>query len=38
LVGELDRDGVETSHLAFIIVNDITNSAVVEPECLATVR
>jgi hypothetical protein len=34
----MDQDRVEARCLAFLIVNDITDSAVIEPECLATIR
>ena len=37
LVGENDRDGVDACRLAILIGNNMTDSAVVEPECLSTV-
>ena len=37
LAGENDRDGVDARRLAFLIGNNMTDSAVVEPECLSTV-
>jgi hypothetical protein len=36
-VGEKDRDGVEARRLAFLVGNDVCDSAVIEPECLSTV-
>jgi hypothetical protein len=36
-VGENDRDGVDACRLAILIGNNMTDSAVVEPECLSTV-
>jgi hypothetical protein len=38
LVGENDRDGIDACRLAFLIGNNMTDSAFVEPECLSTVR
>lgn len=37
-VGEMDRDGVDARRLGSLFGGDITNSAVVEPEHLYTVR
>lgn len=37
LVGENDRDSVDACRLAFLIGNNMTDSAVIEPECLSTV-
>ena len=37
LAGENDRDGIDARRLAFLIGNDMSDSAVIKPECLTTV-
>ena len=37
LVGENDRDGVDACRLAFLVGNNMADSAVIKPECLSTV-
>ena len=34
----MNRDGVEARRVAFLILSDITDSAVIKPECFAAVR
>lgn len=37
-IGEMDQDGIDARGLAFLVSNNMTDGAVIEPERLSTVR